>query len=76
MAKPKDEARSAKNPRGSSCLFRGKDYGEALLEELDSLWTKQTSGGLVDLEIVCQDRKIKAHKVVMAAASTFFRVRS
>ena len=33
-------------------------------------------GGLVDLDIVCQnDVKIKVHKVVMAAASSFFRVR-
>ena len=33
-------------------------------------------GGLVDLDIVClNDAKIKVHKVVMAAASSFFRVR-
>ena len=32
-------------------------------------------GGLVDLDIVClNDVKIKVHKVVMAAASSFFRV--
>ena len=32
-------------------------------------------GGLVDLDIICLDEiKIKAHKVVMAAASSFFKV--
>ena len=31
-------------------------------------------GNLLDLEIVCQETKLRAHKTVMAANSKFFRV--
>ena len=56
-----------------ACLFRGSQHCPALLDELDCLRGLQGSGGLVDLDIICQDKKIRVHKVVMAAASQFFK---
>ena len=57
-----------------ACLFRGSQHCPELLDELDCLRGLQGSGGLVDLDIICQDKKIRVHKVVMAAASQFFKV--
>ena len=65
--------RSAQKRRKGACLFRGSQHCPELLDELEALRGLQGSGGLVDLDIICQEKKIKVHKVVMAAASTFFK---
>ena len=65
--------RSAQRRRKGACLFRGSQHCPELLDELEALRGLQGSGGLVDLDIICQEKKIKVHKVVMAAASTFFK---
>ena len=53
------------------CVYQ-KDYGRKLTESLSALRLRD---GLVDIDIVCENGHVRAHKSVLAAASDFFRER-
>ncbi|XP_008467568.1 protein tramtrack, beta isoform-like isoform X1 [Diaphorina citri] len=51
------------------CL-KWNNYTSNIITELDSL---RTDGDLVDVTILCDGRKITAHKVILSACSSYFR---
>ena len=48
-----------------------KEYSNKLVKRLKDL--RQESPDLADLEICCENSKLSAHKVILAASSSFFR---
>eukprot|EP00092_Neocalanus_flemingeri_P026693 GFUD01028942.1.p1 GENE.GFUD01028942.1~~GFUD01028942.1.p1 ORF type:complete len:217 (+),score=45.72 GFUD01028942.1:90-740(+) len=54
-----------------SAHLRWEESNRVLGKELENIWK---AGEMIDVTLVCEDRKqISAHKVVLAAYSTFFR---
>ena len=62
---------SSSNNNNPLCVYQ-RDYGRRLTESLSALRLRD---GLVDLDIVCENGHVRAHKSVLAAASDFFRER-
>ena len=54
---------------GPMCIYM-KEHGKQLCENLQLL---KMQGSLVDLDMVCEEQHLQVHKVVMAAASKFFK---
>lgn len=57
--------------RAKHCVLQWADHARYISEKFNRLLARQT---LVDVTLVCEEQKLRVHKLVLASNSTYFEV--
>ena len=57
--------------RANCCVLQWADHARYISEKFSRLLARQA---LVDVTLVCEEQKLRVHKLVLASNSTYFEV--